>query len=488
MSVTWEKRNGVGVIWIDHPPVNALSSRVAAELGQVFVELEQEPELRAYVLTARGRTFVAGADVKEFQQMIETGRTDQGAGLYELTNRLELSQRPVVCALFGTTLGGGLELAMACHYRVALAGSWVGQPEVKLGLIPGAGGTQRLPRLCGLVRAAEICAFGDPLPVEKALQWGIIDEVVGSGLEDAAIDLALRVSNELPRRTRDLTDKLVCTPEASAEIDRIRKESVERFQGARASVRALEVIEKAAELPFEDGLAIENEMFIDALQSEEARNLIHLFFAERAAARVPEIANQEDFRPANTVGFTKLYPDDVGLLEKLIAGGIGLKMVAEECLADDVDFVFLKEPPGKLEVDANAPEPPVFILTAEYFSTGDYVARGIPRELIVGLRYWPEGNGFAEIGRDSDTSPYAIKSVVRLLKKLGCSFVVEQPQPHYASSRVREHRLDESDLKIETWKLLQDGTLTQASDVDLIHVFCFGLPRHKAGFGIVPAT
>ena len=486
MLVKTETENGVGVITIDHPPVNALSRQVAEELRVAFDQLLEQEAVRAIVITAAGRTFVAGADVRQFQQMIEEGKVEGGAGLYELTNRIEQSAKPVVCALFGTTLGGGLELAMACHYRIALTGSRVGQPEVKLGLIPGAGGTQRLPRLCGLVKAAELCGFGDPISVEQAHEWGIIDRVVESDLAAAASEFALEVSNDGPRPTCDQTDRLEFDSEVRSRINDIRMAAVERYQGAMASFHAVDAVEKAGELSFEDGLAIENELFVKALGSEEARNLIHLFFAEREAAKIPEIKSQESWQVAEQCGFPGLFSDDVGLLEALIRAEIPLKIVDPANLAKaGIDFLFLREvPQAVVNATFDTPIPTILVDTSETFYPEEISKLGFDPAQIVGLRFWPGPSNFAEIGISEATSAFAIKSVVELLKRLRCSFVVERPEPHYASSRIREHRFDESDLKIEVWKLLQEKNISQASDVDLIQVNCFGQPRHKANVGI----
>lgn len=492
MLVKTEIEKGVGVITIDHPPVNALSRQVASELLAAVEELEPDPAVRALVVTAAGRTFVAGADVREFQEMIRRGDAEQGAGLYELTGRLERCGKPVVAALFGTTLGGGLELAMACHYRMALKGTRIGQPEVKLGLIPGAGGTQRLPRLCGLVRAAEMCAGGEPVDVTQAQQWGIIDRVVDSDLRSAAIEYALLVSNDGPRPTGARNEALTVDTEAREQIDAIREAAREKYQGARASALAIDAVEKAAELPLEDGLAIENELFVQALGSEEARNLIHLFFAEREAAKVPEIKGQETYREAGRVGFPGLFSDDVGLLEALIRAEIPLRIVDRQRLTESaIDFLFLREIPEPAATgQAVEQDSAIVVHTAETFYPTRIAELGFDPAHILGLRFWSSGSPFAEIGVSEATSPWALKSLVELLKRLRCPFVVERPAPYYASARIREHRFDESDLKIEVWKLLKEKIIVRAGDVDLIQVNCFGKPRHQANIGVetVPGT
>lgn len=485
MVVQTQIENGVGVVVIDNPPVNALSKDVAEGVLNAFQELLANDEVRAIVISAAGRTFVAGADVKQFQGMIQEGLCEQGAGLYELTSQIEDSSKPVICAIFGTTLGGGLELAMACHYRIALAGAKIGQPEVKLGLIPGAGGTQRLPRLCGLAKAAEIIGFGDPLSVEDGKEWGIIDEVVESDLLEKAIEYALRQSNDGPRPTKDLDEKLQFDADVRTQINDVRMAAVERYQGAMASFHALDAVEKAGELSFEDGLAIENELFVKALSSEEARNLIYLFFAEREAGKIPALKAQDTFQPADTVGFPGLFSDDVGILEELIKAKIALQIVdRQELVNAEVDFLFLREVPEGSQSQSLVEESPIVIDTSEFFQPEKIAELGFDPAKIVGLRFWPGKANFAEVGVTESTSPFAIKSVLELLKKLRCSFVVEKPTPHYASNRIREHRFDDSDLKIEVWKLVNEKNIERASDIDLIQVHCFGNPRHKSNAGM----
>src|SRR5450432_3854306 len=170
--VQFTKDGDVGILTINNPPVNALSPGVPQGIADGIAKIADDPEIKAGVLIGGGRTFIAGADIKEFGK-ITSGQKDRGVGLHPVLEALEDCTKPVVCAIHGTAFGGGLETAMGCHYRVAVPSAQVGQPECKLGIIPGAGGTQRLPRLAGVAVAAEMCAFGDPVPAPKALQAGI---------------------------------------------------------------------------------------------------------------------------------------------------------------------------------------------------------------------------------------------------------------------------------------------------------------------------
>src|ERR1700680_1576675 len=198
--------SGTPVITINNPPVNALSPGVPEGISEALDQIAQDESVKAVVLICGGRTFVAGADIKEFGKMV-SGKP-RGAGLLPLLLKIEDSSKPVIVAIHGTAFGGGLELAMAGHYRVALSTAQVGQPEVKLGIIPGAAGTQRLPRLAGVARAVEMCAGGDPISAIDAHQAGIVDQIIGGDLLPGAVAFARTKIGALPRRTRDLNSKL----------------------------------------------------------------------------------------------------------------------------------------------------------------------------------------------------------------------------------------------------------------------------------------
>src|SRR2546422_2428715 len=201
------KDNDVAIITINNPPVNALSPGVPEGISDAIEQINNDPGVKAAVLIGGGRTFVAGADIKEFGK-ITSGKTQRGVAFVPLLLRIEDCSKPVVMAIHGTAFGGGLELAMAGHYRVAAQSAQVGQPEVNLGLIPGAGGTQRLPRLAGVARAAEMCAGGKPIGATEALACGVIDRIIEGDLLAGAVAFAQEVAVKGgPRRTRDLTAK-----------------------------------------------------------------------------------------------------------------------------------------------------------------------------------------------------------------------------------------------------------------------------------------
>src|SRR6202453_92098 len=200
------KENEIAVITINNPPVNALSPGVPEGISEALDQIAQDADTRAVVLIGGGRTFIAGADIKEFGKL--TSGKPRGAGLLPFLLKIEDSKKPVIVAIHGTAFGGGLEVAMACHYRVAVSGAQVGQPEVKLGIIPGAAGTQRLPRLAGVAAAVEMCADGKPVSAEKALVLGIIDRIIEGDLLTGAVAFARDVAAKPAPKTRERNEKL----------------------------------------------------------------------------------------------------------------------------------------------------------------------------------------------------------------------------------------------------------------------------------------
>src|ERR1700719_961500 len=201
------KDKDVAIITINNPPVNALGPGVPEGISQAIKEIIQDESVKAAVFIGAGRTFVAGADIKEFGK-ITSGKKDRGAGLLPLLRQIEDCPKPVVMAIHGMAFGGGLELAMSGHYRVGAPGAQVGQPEVKLGVIPGAGGTPRLPRLAGVAKAVEMCAQGNPVPAREALEVGILDQLIEGDLRAGAVAFANEVSAKPATKTRERNEKL----------------------------------------------------------------------------------------------------------------------------------------------------------------------------------------------------------------------------------------------------------------------------------------
>ena len=291
----------VAVIRIDNPPVNALSPQVVEALPAALAQAAADPAVAGIVLAGAGRTFVAGADIKGLEDVVwgaESGAPDMHGFLASIEN----CPKPVVMAMHGTALGGGLEVAMAGHYRVAVPDAQLGLPEVNLGIIPGAEGTQRLPRLVGVETALTMCVSGRPVKAAEALQSGLVDRVV-----DDLIPGAVAFANEVVARggphpkTSERTDKLPAPDALPAMVAAAHElaRKVRRHQTAPA--RAIAAIEAAATLPFDEGRRRERELFFECARSEQAKALIHGFFAERAVAKVPGIGKDVVAPPVSTV-------------------------------------------------------------------------------------------------------------------------------------------------------------------------------------------
>jgi 3-hydroxyacyl-CoA dehydrogenase len=291
--VQYARHGRVGVITVDYPPVNALSHAVRTGLIEALDAGLADAEAKVLVLVGAGRTFIAGADIREF------GKPRKPPVLPEVIARYEASEKPVVAALHGTALGGGLEVALGCHYRVAVPSAKVGLPEVKLGLLPGAGGTQRLPRLVGARKALELITTGDFVAAPQALELGIVDAVeeVDSPLE-AGLRFAERVIEEsLPlRRVRDLEDKLEEARANPALFDEFRAELKKRARNLFSPFKCVDAVEAAVKLPFEEGLQRERELFLECMDSPERAGLVHAFFAEREVSKVPGLPENTPVR------------------------------------------------------------------------------------------------------------------------------------------------------------------------------------------------
>lgn len=286
-------QDGVAVITINNPPVNALSPGVPEGLVAALDAAEKDSSARAIVIIGGGRTFIAGADIKELE-LAASGRGSGPPQFHGILARIEDASKPVVMAIHGTALGGGNEVAMAGHYRVAVPDAQIGQPEVNLGIIPGAEGTQRLPRLVGVPAAIDMCVSGKPIRAPEALKLGLIDRVIEGDLLAGAVAFAREIADHGGglRKTRELTDKLgsewVDAPMFSAGRDQARTTR----RNMLAPLKVVDAIEAAVNLPFDEGCQKEREIFEECIASDQARALIHAFFAERAVAKIPDIPKE----------------------------------------------------------------------------------------------------------------------------------------------------------------------------------------------------
>jgi 3-hydroxyacyl-CoA dehydrogenase len=297
--VTLRSDGDVAVITIDNPPVNAMKQEVRAGLLDLVTRVAGDPGVAAIVIACAGRTFVAGADITEF------GKPSSPPTSIDVVDAIEAAGKPVVAALHGTTLGGGLELALGCHFRVAAPGTRLGLPEIKLGLLPGGGGTQRLPRLVGMDKALAMILTGEPITAAEALEAGLIDEIVDGDVVAGAVAFARRAVAERRPLTlvRDREEKLAGSRDVAA-FDAAAANHTRRARGQRAPFAAVEALRGAITLPVADALARERELFIELRDGEQSRAQRHVFFAEREAAKLPELAEVKalDVRRAAVIG------------------------------------------------------------------------------------------------------------------------------------------------------------------------------------------
>jgi 3-hydroxyacyl-CoA dehydrogenase len=291
-QVHYERRGKVAVITLDNPPVNALGVATLTGLAERLAEGLGDGAVSAFVLTGAGKAFVGGADIREFGKPRPPGAPT----LPEVIETIENSPKPFVAAINGVAAGGGLELALGCHARIAAPAARIGLPEVKLGLLPGAGGTQRLPRLIGVEPALELIVSGELAPAEKALKLGIADEVAADAVAAAVARAeALAAAGEPPRKTSALADRIAAVePGFFAEY---RKATAKRFRGFEAPQRCIDCVEWAATLPFAEGLAKERAAFKEREYSEQSKAQRHVFFAEREAAKIPDVPADTPLRP-----------------------------------------------------------------------------------------------------------------------------------------------------------------------------------------------
>jgi 3-hydroxyacyl-CoA dehydrogenase len=284
-SVDLETRGRVAVLTVDNPPVNALSQHVRKGLHDGITQATADGGVQAIVIVCAGRTFIAGADITEF------GKPPVEPSLHAVLDLIEGSPKPVVAAIHGTALGGGLEVTLACHYRVGVKAARFGLPEVKLGILPGAGGTQRLPRVVGVEKGLQMMVSGDPIGADEALSAGLIDEIATGDLTAAGVVFAEKVVNEKRplRKIRDLDDKLAAVRGKPEVFASFRKSIARQTRGFRAPENIVKAVEAAVALPFDQGLKRERELFVELINSPESKAQRYVFFAEREAAKIPDV-------------------------------------------------------------------------------------------------------------------------------------------------------------------------------------------------------
>lgn len=323
--ITTERHDDVLVIISDNPPVNALGADVRIGIDRALDEAAADDGVRAIVLRCEGRTFFAGADITEF------GKPPVEPLLPQLIEKMEAMDKPIVAAIHGTALGGGCEMTLGSHYRIAVPSAQIGVPEVKLGLLPGAGGTQRLPRVAGVELALEMTSKGDPISATRAREAGLVDRLAG---EDSLVADAIAFANEI-KDIRPIPRVSARTATADPSVfDAFRKANAKRFRGFDAPEANIACVEAATRLPFAEGIQFERQSFMKLMFGTQSAAMRHIFFAERKAAKIDGIADDIALRPVNRVGVIGAGTMGGGISMNFLSAGIPVTIVetAQEAL------------------------------------------------------------------------------------------------------------------------------------------------------------
>ena len=507
-TVTTQRHGAVLVAVVNNPPVNALSWHVREGILKAVEELQADDSLKAMVLRCDGATYIAGADITEF------GKPMQGPDLNTVINAMELSAKPVVAAIHGTALGGGLETTLGAHYRVAVPSAKLGVPEVKLGLLPGAGGTQRLPRLVGVERAAEMATSGTPISAIKAKEAGLVDELATEGgLEADAIAFAETAIVMGPRPTRNMPVK-----GDVAALETLKTTNARKWRGFEAPYANLACIEAATRLPFEEGLAFERAEFMKLMTGDQSAAQRHIFFAERQAAKIDGLPKDIKLRDIKKVGVIGAGTMGGGISMNFLSAGIAVTIVemAAEALdrgvgvmrknyeataakgritQEQVDQAMgLLTPTLKLEdladcdliieavyenmdvkkdifgkLDAIAKPGAILASNTSYLDVDEIAAATKRPEDVLGLHFFSPANvmKLLEVVRGAKTADDVLATAMALARKIGKVAVVAGVCHGFIGNRMLAPR------QIEAMNLLMEGATPE--QIDKVHVE-FGMP------------
>src|SRR5258705_7066137 len=321
--ISTRKHGDVLIVLSNNPPVNALSTAVRQGLVDAIAQAEADDSVTALVIACEGQTFFAGADITEF------GKPPQMPWLPAVVDTIEACSKPVVAAIHGTALGGGLEVALACHYRVAVPGAKFGTPEVKLGLLPGAGGTQRLPRVVGVRKALEMCATGNPIGIKDAYECGLVDRVIEGELIPHAVGYAeeVRAVHPLPKSSERQAKVTNVDP---VVFDQFRTENARRFRGLPAPEANIQAVKAATEKPYVEGVIEERKLFMELMTSPESAAQRYFFFAERKAAKIDGLPEGTEPRDIKRVGVIGAGTMGGGISMNFLSAGIPVTIIEME--------------------------------------------------------------------------------------------------------------------------------------------------------------
>ena len=505
----------VGILSLNSPPVNALSHQVRTAIVEGMKQAIDNPAIKAVVLICEGKTFIAGADITEF------GKPPQAPSLVDVEDSIENSPKPVIAAIHGTALGGGLEVALCCHYRVAVPSAKCGLPEVNLGLLPGAGGTQRLPRIVGPEQALEMVTSGKHVDAKTAHAAGLIDELVPEGdLRNSAVAFAKKViAEQRPlKKVRDLNDKVLAArgkPELFAEF---RKANARKFRGFLAPEYNIRTIEAAVNLPFDAGLAVERKLFMELMTGTQSQAQRYVFFAERQVWKIPDVPEDTPTIPIKKVGIIgagtmgggiamnfanvgisvtivemkqvaldrglgvirknyerstksgRLTMADVDQRMQLLTGTLNLEALADcdlviEAIFENMDVK--KDVFGKL--DGIVKQGAILASNTSALDLNE-IATAVKRpEFVIGLHFFSPANvmRLLEVVRGAKTSKPVIATAMQLAKKIGKIAALVGVCPGFVGNRILYAR------SLQANAMLMEGAMPW--DIDKV-LYDFGLP------------
>jgi 3-hydroxyacyl-CoA dehydrogenase len=515
-AVTDLTREGdIAVITINSPPVNALSADVRNGIRDGVQQAGADDAIKAIVVICAGRTFIAGADISEF------GKPAKGATLPELQAALEGGPKPVIAAMHGTAFGGGFEMALMCHYRVGVPSAKFGFPEIKLGLIPGAGGTQRLPRLSGVEAALEAILSGAPFGAKQALEWGVVDTLAEERkLREGALAFARKViDTHMPlRKIRDLNDKIEAARGHPEIFDKIRREYARRYRGFEAWQVAMRAVQNAIELPFDEGMKLERQAFLDLIPTAQSQAQRYVFFAERKVWKIADVPDDTPTLPIKKVGVIgagtmgggismnflnagipvtivetaqaaldrgvgtirrnydntakkgRLTAADVETRMGLLTPGLNLETLSDcdlviEAVFEDMDIK--KEVFRKLDKIA---KPGAILASNTSYLNIDEIASVTSRpDYVLGMHFFSPANvmRLLEVVRGAKTAKPVIATVMQLARKIGKIGVLVGVCHGFVGNRMLAQR------QREAQKLILEGAMPW--DVDRV-IYDFGLP------------
>jgi 3-hydroxyacyl-CoA dehydrogenase len=505
----------IAVLTLNSPPVNALSAAVRDGLKRGVETANADPAVKAIVIICAGRTFIAGADISEF------GKPPVRPYLPEALDAIENASKPVLAAIHGTALGGGFEVALTTHYRIAVPSAKFGLPEIKLGIFPGAGGTQRLPRLIGVERTLDIVLSGNPFSASDAKEWGVIDALAEEGkLEQSALAFARTLidANASLRKIRDLNDKIDAARAKPEVFDAIRKANARKFRGFEAWLKAIDSVKNAVDLPFDAGMAAERKMFMELLGGAQAKAQRYVFFAERQVAKIPDVPDDLTPRPIKTVGVIgagtmgggismnflnagtpvtivetsqgaldrglsiirknyentakkgRMTQDDVEKRMALLTGALDLSALADKDLIIEAvfeDMAIKKDVFGKL--DAIAKPGAILASNTSYLNVDEIAATTKRPQDVVGMHFFSPANvmRLLEVVRGDKTDKQVVATAMQLSKKIGKVGVLVGVCHGFVGNRMLAQRQREAN------KLIIEGATPW--DVDRV-LYDFGFP------------